>query len=293
MNPNADAADQVVKITLEGAEFAIRLAGSGAKNVAVMLYAMAKEQNKTRGAERLNNMLRSGKPLKVYTFSAKDMDKFKEVAKQYGILYTILKEKDKTGDVFDVLVRADDESKINRIVDRFSLTKIDTATLKAEILKEKAEREKNGESNKSTRTDAEKEGDKTKKSESQDPPIVEQTEDEYEEGVAEKLLSDKPIQKETSYANPNTARTDDLSHEPVLSASVKKEKTQTENDSLSEPTSSESNKGRESVSPDNHGEKESVREKIARIKREREAASKNAPAKEPVKVHTPKSNDSR
>lgn len=293
MNPNADAADQVVKITLEGAEFAIRLAGSGAKNVAVMLYAMAKEQNKTRGAERLNNMLRSGKPLKVYTFSAKDMDKFKEVAKQYGILYTILKEKDKTGDVFDVLVRADDESKINRIVERFSLTKIDTATLKAEILKEKAEREKNGESNKLTRTDAEKEGDKTTKNESQDPPVPEQTEEEYEEGVASQLLSEKPIQKETSYANPTTARTDDLNREPVLSASEKKEKTQTENDSLSEPTLSESNKGRESVSSDNHGEKESVREKIARIKKEREAASKNAQAKEPVKVHTPKSNDSR
>lgn len=69
MNPNADAADQVVKITLEGAEWAIRLAGTGAKNLGVMLYAMSKEQNKTRGAERLNNMLRSGKPLKVYTFS--------------------------------------------------------------------------------------------------------------------------------------------------------------------------------------------------------------------------------
>ena len=151
MNPNADAADQVVKITLEGAEWAIRLAGTGAKNLGVMLYAMSKEQNKTRGAERLNNMLRSGKPLKVYTFSAKDMDKFKEVAKQYGILYTILKEKDKTGDVFDVLVRADDESKINRIADRFSLTKIDTATLKAELLKEKAKREQNGESSKASR----------------------------------------------------------------------------------------------------------------------------------------------
>ena len=122
MNPNADAADQVVKITLEGAEWAIRLAGTGAKNLGVMLYAMSKEQNKTRGAERLNNMLRSGKPLKVYTFSAKDMDKFKEVAKQY-ILYTILR-KGQDGDVFDVLVRADETIKINRIADRFSLTKM-------------------------------------------------------------------------------------------------------------------------------------------------------------------------
>ena len=40
MNPNADAADQVVKITLEGAEWAIRLAGTGAKNLGVILFNM-------------------------------------------------------------------------------------------------------------------------------------------------------------------------------------------------------------------------------------------------------------
>ena len=218
------------------------------------------------------------------------MDKFKEVAKQYGILYTILKEKDKTGDVFDVLVRADDESKINRIADRFSLTKIDTATLKAELLKEKAKREQNGESSKVSRADEEKEGE----NEGQDPPVPEQTEKEYEEGVAEKLLSEKPIQKEVrSYANPTSARTDDLSREPVPSASGIKEKVQTESDSLSEPTSNESNKENESVSPSEYGERESVRDKIARIKKEREAVSKNAPAKESIKAPTPKSNESR
>ena len=286
MNANADAADQVVKITLEGAEFVIRLAGSGAKNVAVMLYAMAKEQNKTRGAERLNNMLRSGKPLKVYTFSAKDMDKFKEVAKQYGILYTILKEKDKTGNVFDVLVRADDESKIQRISDRFNLTKIDTATLKAEILREKAEREKNGESRKETRTDNEKGQTDTA---GQDPPIPEQTEEEYEEGVAEKLLSEKPIRKEEhSYANPDQARTDMQSRRPALSDSEKKPEAETENESLSEPKSNGSNEENESVFPVEHGERESIRNKIARIKKEKQTASKNAPAMESVKAPAPK-----
>ena len=202
--------------------------------------------------------------------------------------------KGQDGDVFDVLVRADDESKINRIADRFSLTKIDTATLKAELLKEKAKREQNGESSKVSRADEEKEGEKTTKNECQDPPVPEQTEEEYEEGVAEKLLSEKPIQKEArSYANPTSARTDDLSREPVPSASGIKEKAPTESDSLSEPTSNESNKENESVSPSEYGERESVSDKIARIKKESEAASKNAPAKESNKAPTPKSNESR
>lgn len=291
MNTSADAADQVVKITLEGAEWAVRLAGTGAKHIGVMLYAMSKEQNKTRGAERLNNMLRSGKPLKVYTFSAKDMDKFKEVAKQYGILYTILKEKDKTGNVFDVLVRADDESKIQRISDRFNLTKVDTATLKAEILKEKAEREKNEEGENKSQGESEKKEEQTK-AEGQEPPVLVQTEEEYEEGVTSQLLSEKPIRKEeNSYANPTAARTDDPYREPVPSTSEKEKKTQTENESLSEPTSKESNKENEAVFQSNNGERESVRDKIARIKKEREAASKNAHVKEPVKAPAPKNNE--
>lgn len=289
MNTSADAADQVVKITLEGAEWAVRLAGTGAKHIGVMLYAMSKEQNKTRGAERLNNMLRSGKPLKVYTFSAKDMDKFKEVAKQYGILYTILKEKDRTGDVFDVLVRADDESKIQRICDRFNLTKVDTATLKAEILKEKAEREKNGESKKESNKDREKDGKGQTDTEGQEPPVPEQTEEEYEEGVTEKLLSEKPIQKEEhSYANPGQARTDMQSRRPALSGSEKKTGAEMENESLSEPTSNGSNEENKSVFPVEHGERESIRNKIARIKKEKQAASKNDLAPEPVKAPAPK-----
>lgn len=94
MNPNADAADQVVKITLEGAEWAIRLAGTGAKNLGVMLYAMSKEQNKTRGAERLNNMLRSGKPLKAIQIKFIDevmveiMKRMKDYGGQSDIMLT-------------------------------------------------------------------------------------------------------------------------------------------------------------------------------------------------------------
>ncbi len=293
MNANSDAADQVVRITLEGAEFAIRLAGSGAKHIAVMLIAMAKQQHKTRGATRLNSMLRSGKPLKVFTFSAEHMKKFKEVAKDYGILYTILKENDKTGGVFDVLVPADDESKINRIVERFELVKIDTASLKAELLKEKAARDQ--------KTEADNDGNSTlqtaKENDSengsgQPPPEQYQSAEEYEEGVTNQLFSTNPLQKdEVSVQNPEAARTDESPRQ--RRSSLVETKRETETDSLSEPTSSDSK--REEVlnhsSTHEHGGRESVREKIARIKRERAAAATTAPVKETVHIPKPKSKD--
>ena len=140
MNTGGESAELLMKMMLNGSEVLIRLTGSGAKNVAVLLYSVLREQNKTKGAERLSNMLRSGKKLRVYTFQDKDLQKFKEVAKQYGILYTVLKDKDHTGGVFDVLVRAEDEHKLARVIERFEFTHVDTASLRAEILKEKEER---------------------------------------------------------------------------------------------------------------------------------------------------------
>ena len=72
MSYSGDAAEQVMRMSLETGEVAVRLAGSGAKQVAVMLYAILRDQEKSRGKARLSQMLRSGKELKV--FSVQDAD---------------------------------------------------------------------------------------------------------------------------------------------------------------------------------------------------------------------------
>ena len=51
MNTSGEAAEQVMRMSLEGAEILIKLTGSGAKNAAVLLYSIYKEQDKTRGKE--------------------------------------------------------------------------------------------------------------------------------------------------------------------------------------------------------------------------------------------------
>lgn len=66
MSYSGDAAEQVVRMSLEGAEVAAKITGAGAKQVAVLLYAILREQKKTKGKTRLTNMLRSGKELKVF-----------------------------------------------------------------------------------------------------------------------------------------------------------------------------------------------------------------------------------
>jgi hypothetical protein len=103
---------------------AARITGSGAKNLAVMLYAVMRDQQRTKGKVRMESMLRSGKELKVFTLRRSDLAVFCQEAKRYGVLYCVVKDKDPAAGAADILVRAEDASKINRIIERFGLSSV-------------------------------------------------------------------------------------------------------------------------------------------------------------------------
>lgn len=67
MNLGSDPADQVVRYTLEGTEYALRLSGTAAKNFAIFVAAVLRDQKKTRGKTNLTRLLREGKPLKFFS----------------------------------------------------------------------------------------------------------------------------------------------------------------------------------------------------------------------------------
>ena len=56
MNNGGDAAEQVVRLSLEGFEVAARLSGSAAKNIALLLVSVLKQEQKTKGKARLTKM---------------------------------------------------------------------------------------------------------------------------------------------------------------------------------------------------------------------------------------------
>lgn len=140
MSYSGDAAEQVVRMSLETGEVAVRLAGSGAKQLAILIYAILREQKKTAGKARLTNMLRSGKELKVFAVKDSDLQFFCREAKKYGVLYCVLKDRDATDGLTDIMARAEDASKINRIIERFGLATVDMAQVKQEIEQSQAER---------------------------------------------------------------------------------------------------------------------------------------------------------
>ena len=143
MSTQAEAADQVVKIMLDGSEHAIKIAGAGAKQIAVLLYAILKDQKRTKGKVRLTNMLRSNKELRIFPVRQEDVKLFCKEAKAYGVLYCALRLKKSKDGVVDIMARAEDASKINRIFDRYGMTAVEPAKLEMELA-EKFERHETG-----------------------------------------------------------------------------------------------------------------------------------------------------
>ena len=145
MNNGGDAAEQIVRLSLEGFEVTAKIAGAGAKDIAVLLYTLMKDKKRTAGKTNLTNMLKSGKELKVFSVKADEFKKFTEEAKRYGVLYSaLINKKDKSHDgVIDIMVRAEDASKINRIVQRFKLSSYEEASIRSEIEKTREEKQKN------------------------------------------------------------------------------------------------------------------------------------------------------
>ena len=93
MTNGGDAAEQVVRLSLEGFEVAAKLSGSAAKEVAMLLVSVLKQEHKTKGKARLTNMIKSGKELKVFSIPQKDLKKFVQQAKRYGVLYNVLRDR--------------------------------------------------------------------------------------------------------------------------------------------------------------------------------------------------------
>lgn len=130
MTTSGDAAEQVVRLSLEGMEVAAKITGSAAKEVAALLYAALKnrDKNKIKGRQRLTSMLKSGKELTIFNVKNSDMKRFVADAKRYGVVYCALRNpRDNPGGECEIMVRAEDAAKINRIVENIKIATVENA----------------------------------------------------------------------------------------------------------------------------------------------------------------------
>ena len=217
MSTSSDSAEEIVRLSLEGFEVVARLTGNMAKEMAVLLYAMSKDtKKKTKGQTRINNMLKSNSNLRIFTIKKDEYQDFKKQAKRYGVLYSALykkSEKNKDG-VIDILVREEDAVRVNRIIERFNLTTVDTTKIESKIEK----------------IDIEKEQKKEEKVEVQKAIQEKNTSDD----LLNKLLKKEPVNEENDTPSniQNTEKETQL--ENLLKTREKNEKIKEEKPSMRE-----------------------------------------------------------
>ena len=82
MEVSGEAADLVMKEGVQISEEAIKLLARGAKNLAALLYALAKDQKKLYGMVGMNRLLSEQRPIEVLPLRTEDFDDFKQRAKK-------------------------------------------------------------------------------------------------------------------------------------------------------------------------------------------------------------------
>lgn len=284
MNTSGEAADQVVRMSMEVGEAALKISGAGAKQLAVLLYAILKEQKKTKGRARLETLVRSGKPLTVFSVRESDLKKFVQEAKRYGILYCAVRTPRGSKDgMADVMVKEEDAPRINRIVERFQFASVaEAAQVKTEIEKARADKGK-------------QKADRTQEAEGQKSDRAPQQEQTPGTGNQEKGKQPEKGegQAEPEQGRPGKSKEDALMEELFGEEAGQEGKTKnpfmakTEKSHPSEPTSRKRGKAAEGTSKPQKGsmtDKPSVREALKEIqaarKQEADTPKQEAPAKE-------------
>ena len=120
MSQGSDAAEQMVKETMIISETAAKLAGLGAKNLAVLLTLYLREEHQLKGETNLKKLLKEGKEIRVFCLDKDNLAEFKQHAKDYGIVYSALKQKNDESNIIDILIKAEDAPRVNRILEKMN-----------------------------------------------------------------------------------------------------------------------------------------------------------------------------
>lgn len=118
MSHESEAADLLMRQGLNLSESAVKLAALGAKHLAALVLALAKDNQKLKGKTKMTQLLTEGKELRVLNLHGKRMKQFAQEAQKYGILFSVIKNsKDEAGNL-DVMFRAEDSAKVNHVLER-------------------------------------------------------------------------------------------------------------------------------------------------------------------------------
>ena len=116
MDVSAEAADVVVRESLQATEAAAKLTLEGMKNVAALLLAIAKQEMKVVGQTTAKRLARDPAPAVVIPIKAEDKAKFQKLAKEFGVLYFFAQKKGNDNGMLNVVSNENYAALLNAIM---------------------------------------------------------------------------------------------------------------------------------------------------------------------------------
>lgn len=116
MDVSAEAADVVVRESLQATEAAAKLTLEGVKNVAALLLAIAKQDMKVVGQTTAKRLARDPAPAVVIPIKAEDKVKFQKLAKEFGVLYFFAQKKGNDNGMLNVVSNENYAALLNAIM---------------------------------------------------------------------------------------------------------------------------------------------------------------------------------
>ena len=118
MDVSAEAADVVVRESLQATEAAAKLTLEGMKNVAALLLAIAKQDMKVVGETTAKRLAKDSAPAVVIPIKAEDRAKFQKLAKEFGVLYFIAQKKGNNTGILNVVSNQNYAAQLNAVMEQ-------------------------------------------------------------------------------------------------------------------------------------------------------------------------------
>ncbi len=133
-------AEAVTRVVFDGSIFVIRAMGTGLLVLLNIISAAEKADKNSPGKKSMKAMLKSGKELSVFTFKEDKLKSFVTEAKKYGLQYCVIKRSDidKEAGTYDVVCKAEDAARLNRVLEKIGVTRVDVNAQGEEVSDDKS-----------------------------------------------------------------------------------------------------------------------------------------------------------
>ena len=118
MEVSGEVADLMIKEGLEAAKIAAELSAKGLVNVAALLAAMVKQNYKVVGKVGIERLMKdSNAESVIIPIKAADYERFRVIAKQFGVLYATAKHENKESGVLHIISNVNYSAQLNAVME--------------------------------------------------------------------------------------------------------------------------------------------------------------------------------